>query len=1066
MTRTRFAARIDLGVSLPGEILVACPPPPSVLIMSAILRPTTWRNWFDRRSLRFEPYEIVTFFALVTAAAGWLVKNRLGTSCAQLPVSIIRIEVAFHARQFADLLRAEHACAVPVVASFFWDILFAIAYPFLLGVLFLWAERYRRFAHPGRKDAKTDLESQIARESSPKPYRLRSRLLLLAAALAGFFDILEDVMLGAAGLFVPPLARAVTPAAEWFVEVGSTASVIKWLLLMFSAWGTLAMALSGPRGAVLRRIRFSVLAVALGGLPLLVIPQGQDMLRRLVEGALPLVRALLSTAALAFAAFVVWRCGRTLLQLELGSTRDGDNAEESRGHDKFTDDPWGMYFALNTPRLLAGTLLALGAAAMANEAGELLLLLAATLAGLALSWVLKRIRRSRGDTPTTQLDPETIAKRRAIPEWDAMRNSLVTLGVVFVVFLVRGVLLWRSDRNAALPIIALDAGAWACLAASWLLTAYVYTRKAFALSKEMKWTDPNFQRELEARHLHGVGRMKHDDEITGRVKAVIVGGMLLCAGTWIVFSRASVSVGQFLGPLWILAILVASVVFIGSYTVYANLRWNVPVVRLLLVFALVCSIWNDNHLIATTGDAKAVSGRDSLGARLTRLTSAPSAPVANGRRIVLVAAAGGGLRAAYWTALALAKLQDEDSTFGRDVVAISGVSGGSLGAALFVALRKDAGAQGGNLRGCGPALRASSASLVSSDTVAALPVQRAAVLDTTARTDTTYATCVRAFMQKDFLSPLLARMTGPDFFQRFFPIAMPRADRSRALEDSWSRAYADVVGRPTFDAGLTTFADPQGRLPILLLNSTHVESGRRYVASPYAIHDVLTDAGDELAAAGADLPLSSAVHNSARFTFASPAGAIVDSGSARGRLVDGGYFENSGLVTLADIYEAIVARDANARIVVVYLCNDPTSCSVRQKSDAEVDTAAVAGSSINELLSPGRALMNTRDARASLARARLLGKLHDRFVQLNVCNEAPPRSVAATGALLSAQDSAKAQARTISPPLGWLLSAIARDWMDGSLSKRGEMGRGACRDANRAGMNRILGLDSASARTR
>jgi hypothetical protein len=49
--------------------------------------------------------------------------------------------------------------------------------------------------------------------------------------------------------------------------------------------------------------------------------------------------------------------------------------------------------------------------------------------------------------------------------------------------------------------------------------------------------------------------------------------------------------------------------------------------------------------------------------------------------IVIVAAAGGGLRAAYWTATLLGELHDRSNgDFSKSLFAISGVSGGALGA--------------------------------------------------------------------------------------------------------------------------------------------------------------------------------------------------------------------------------------------------------------------------------------------------------------------------------------------------------------------------------------------------
>ncbi len=51
--------------------------------------------------------------------------------------------------------------------------------------------------------------------------------------------------------------------------------------------------------------------------------------------------------------------------------------------------------------------------------------------------------------------------------------------------------------------------------------------------------------------------------------------------------------------------------------------------------------------------------------------------------VFLVAASGGGLYSARHTALTLARFQDRCPSFAHHVFAISGISGGSWGAAIF-----------------------------------------------------------------------------------------------------------------------------------------------------------------------------------------------------------------------------------------------------------------------------------------------------------------------------------------------------------------------------------------------
>src|SRR5205814_256662 len=93
---------------------------------------------------------------------------------------------------------------------------------------------------------------------------------------------------------------------------------------------------------------------------------------------------------------------------------------------------------------------------------------------------------------------------------------------------------------------------------------------------------------------------------------------------------------------------------------------------------------------------------------------------------------------------------------------------------------------------------------------------------------------------------------------------------------------------------------------LLLLNTTHVENGRRYVAAPFNDSTFFLDGRNLHWSLGADLRLSTAVHNSARFSYVSPAARIErHDGKDYGSLVDGGYFENSGLATVGDLYRAI-----------------------------------------------------------------------------------------------------------------------------------------------------------------
>src|SRR4029078_4553320 len=128
-----------------------------------------------------------------------------------------------------------------------------------------------------------------------------------------------------------------------------------------------------------------------------------------------------------------------------------------------------------------------------------------------------------------------------------------------------------------------------------------------------------------------------------------------------------------IGALIVLSMAVASVVFFGSISTWAHERHRIPLAPIALVLAALFSVWNDSHMVRRlTGDQSLVALRRDIPSQfdLWRADSASG-------QVVLVAAAGGGLREACWTALSLAALQDSIPDFNRHLFAISSVSGGS-----------------------------------------------------------------------------------------------------------------------------------------------------------------------------------------------------------------------------------------------------------------------------------------------------------------------------------------------------------------------------------------------------
>jgi hypothetical protein len=385
----------------------------------------------------------------------------------------------------------------------------------------------------------------------------------------------------------------------------------------------------------------------------------------------------------------------------------------------------------------------------------------------------------------------------------------------------------------------------------------------------------------------------------------------------------------------------------------------------LLLF-VVFSSWNDNHAVDLSAPERGrVVRRDvepHLDAWLESRAARGELREGESFPLFLVAAEGGGIRAAYWAGSVLAKLQDDSGArFGRHLFAVSGVSGGALAAGAFAALVADAG----------------SATLANSECAQGAP-------------GALYQRCMRAVLRQDYLSPALGYLLYPDMLARFLPFPLAGADRARAMERGWRSGWRKAAGSERFGQRFDTLwqGDNALEVPSLLLNATLVDGGNRVIASDLVIDGRFPDAYDAFDATLdlRQMSLATAVHNSARFSYISPAGTVsgcqrhgraapCEPGEQRyawGRVIDGGYFENSGVETVRDLLFAMRpmlerwrARGFVIEPVVVVISNSPGAMApsgTLSPASARLDMTF-----LSELLAPPMGLFNTRAARATFA---------------------------------------------------------------------------------------------------
>jgi hypothetical protein len=433
-------------------------------------------------------------------------------------------------------------------------------------------------------------------------------------------------------------------------------------------------------------------------------------------------------------------------------------------------------------------------------------------------------------------------------------------------------------------------------------------------------------------------------------------------------------------PVGSLLILLAreggSGLLVGESPHWSETARSYPVIWILIGVAVLFSLVPafDNHKVRTAPGV-AIPGTPLDRALSQWYRQAPRSAVDARRNMVVVAAAGGGLRAAYWTSTVLGHIQDKSPSFHRQLLGISGVSGGAVGATVFVTLLGEE----------------------------ELPAQATRCEDSTIGA---YECAGQNVLSQDFLGPTVAALLFPDLMQRFLPLGFP--DRAGALEQSWERAW-ERAGFPAAtwrDWGFRALWSDEKFRPALLLNGTHVETGKRIITSNIDIAgnpEVFLDAYDfyRLISAKSHIRSSTAAHNSARFTYVSPASTLEDGT----HLVDGGYFENFGAVTARELLRAaMVTYPQGVRPIVILISNDHGLSEDDLPRRPPINPKQVKPQSwAHEVLSPLRALLHTRDARGLLAAAELRDvaeRAGGRYFQFRLCDD-PKRPDVALGWVLS-----------------------------------------------------------------
>lgn len=548
---------------------------------------------------------------------------------------------------------------------------------------------------------------------------------------------------------------------------------------------------------------------------------------------------------------------------------------------------------------------------------------------------------------------------------------------------------------------------------------------------------------LDARR-DALAAMAREDRMSTPSRALVVAVLLL---QWSIFAALLAwpeATARALGaPALVLLAMGSWTVFGGILLTYVpKALIRIPLTPLPLLLFVAFSPLNDNHRVADP-ERSAVAPVGSRKPTDAWLQQWMRTVGADGKRpLVLVAVTGGASRAAYWGSASLAHLQavgeQQGVNFADSVFAISGTSGGALGAATFVAAL-DARRQAANAATCTP------------------------------------WNLVRDFTGRDHLATPVGYLLYPDFAQRFLPVAFAGADRSLALEEVWTRDWPRALAsqcppgeqpepNPWSEAftALHARAGKAGWLPLLALNTSALSRGQRVYQADFLMPtaDGIDLLDPTLGLEVDRLTLAQAVHNSARFPYISPAAAVVfqephrdaehdDVGPVWDRLGDGGYVESSATLALTDLLRDLEASGRlkackpeddcaaqgildRARVRLLLLVNSPSKVEDWLCRDAPTSADALpldgrryraTHMGLNEVVAPAQGILNSNDARGRDA-------MVDLIKRVGGCGQVAELRLP----LMPGQRP---------PSMNWMLNSASREQIDAALLEKWPSPEGA-----------------------
>lgn len=954
--------------------------------------------------------------------------------------------------------------AHPLVWTYFWlDLLLILTY---IAALFF-ASRFIRKLTPG----------------NPR-LTLLTRPRWQFAVAAGIADLVENI-----SLVILVMSNSEQPAPHGIMILAAVSTTVKWVCFLLAVLpiflGIFATkegrSWLAPRGKALLAHRYSLLVfLPVAGMGLIpasgVLEQLPDVQRTWFDftqgsgGYIGAQHAGAATITLLIVIYVVFLLGRIVTDLILHrSTTDAVTREVT--------PLWQWLYGPAVVGVLALLVLISGRSEIRGF--SLVAFMLIPLGIIVISWFL---RGRPGFTIDNAPHTRRYTEEEARLVWVTGDALAIATAVVASLTLIRShtvftVLDHGSLFQAMVPFIGFVLGVAAWPLGQAALEKFSALIRIEVLSKPSEESAASLS--MNQGETQGVLRVPGSRQKRNMWRAAWV---LILLSTFViayVFVRpvdVAVSLGVFgslMTAISAVAVLIGASVIVHTFYAPPEIFWSkwlrlreAPIASLFTIFVLVTLFAGSNtevHGVRTFSIPTAGPGIPAVGIADTRHTPKDTIDAwwdrtqncrvtlpdgtTKARPLIMIAAKGGGIRAAYWTAISLQRLGQTNPCALSSVAVASGVSGGSVGLAIS---RFNEGDQASSVH----QVRATGQSSALAQATLGLLIR-----------DPIYT--VTGVPALTGFGPLDGGFNITDIPTNEW------TDRAGLMELDWEDRTAQPLQRSFWDPPMQDREDKFSA--DLILNATDAITGCRYLVSQInAAHT--TQTAEQIATttrgcsnSSAPLPFSvdffkqfvqipsakndrcngtlsaaTAAMLSARFPYVTPSGVIGPCNSSpQAQIIDGGYTEGTGLGSIIDLSPELLKFAAQKSAenggdpimpIIMYLDNDRGG-----------DLQPAPPNAISELMVPITG--NAKSATAQISAATLLQRSAQLVNSPSNYDAAAPGEQA-TSPLLPGSVIVVSQRSepAIAAPLGWILSTSSATQMDRSLEQ--EVTRGCTAATN------------------